>query len=708
MIEPKGVTPYASHKPTAWHASCTPTLAPQPTQQALSEQEQQELAPYLQLHSVMRGASALLEATFGLRLEERPPLRGEVWGAGVRVFELLDAGGPTNGEGAGGLIKGEDAAGSPLKGQNAGSTFGGAKVAPAPPPQPPSSPQQRAKLLGTVFLDLGSGYGTLILHHGLDSAAPAEAQSAMLEGSTTLPEGHPATLPAVAVGLQQGSQLAGDAATFAAGLWELLHELGHAVHFLLSARGAAVEPLEGSGGDSSSGGSGSGGSSGSNSCAGGEQGTASGPSLHAHATWMPLELLELPSTLFEEFAMQPACLQLLCTHPETGAQLPAALAAKLTAHIRSSFYSPVGVQQAGLLMLADVLMAEWTSRQGSQAAHRLWRAVASLSALPNAAITVQQVGVPLCCCCCCCCLTWHGTGCEGRASWQQAAPGFCQAACVCTHPTHPSFLTPFSPPSPASPFCPPCPSLPPLPSLLFPPTSITGHGAAACAHSARTRLLLPCRLVHCQPVEAGTVWQWQQQQRRRRWQQQRRWRRRRQQYQRQQCQRPAVPSRRTSDSPPPAGSGRHSAASSGAAAAAGRCAAWCTTASGRAAGSSCAWQAGAAMVVWWFRWSWAAVLTCCPDRTEDLSNFFGSKACSAAVTSWLSSPLSGLLPLVSHSSSQVVAPLLPPKHPHTSIGAASAKRMRRALVRHFVGGIYWIQAGARSMGTEAAAGGAAK
>jgi Zn-dependent oligopeptidase len=63
-----------------------------------------------------------------------------------------------------------------------------------------------------------------------------------------------------------------------------------------------------------------------------------------HAAWLPLEVLELPSTLFEAVSMDAACLQVLCRHSSSGEQLPADLAVRLAAVIRSSHYNPLIMQ----------------------------------------------------------------------------------------------------------------------------------------------------------------------------------------------------------------------------------------------------------------------------------------------------------------------------------------------------------------------------
>jgi hypothetical protein len=59
-----------------------------------------------------------------------------------------------------------------------------------------------------------------------------------------------------------------------------------------------------------------------------------------HASWLPVELVELPSTLFEVLAMDASALQLLCQHKDTGEALPAQLAHALAGCMRAAHYSP--------------------------------------------------------------------------------------------------------------------------------------------------------------------------------------------------------------------------------------------------------------------------------------------------------------------------------------------------------------------------------
>jgi Zn-dependent oligopeptidase len=63
-----------------------------------------------------------------------------------------------------------------------------------------------------------------------------------------------------------------------------------------------------------------------------------------HASWQPVELIEVPSTLLEVFVMDSSCLQLLGVHEDTGEALPQGLADRLAAFMRGAHYHPAGYQ----------------------------------------------------------------------------------------------------------------------------------------------------------------------------------------------------------------------------------------------------------------------------------------------------------------------------------------------------------------------------
>ena len=369
--------------------------------------QRQLLDSYLHLPSVLEGASALLGQLFGLRLQHRAPLPGETWSPGTLVYDLLDC------DELAGLVDCAELAGL--------------------------SNSSRREVIGTIYIDAGRGYGTRLLHHGAWAAPPAAASTCTPSAAERTPEpatpaaaaaaeaspgtaasaaapaaeGAPApaapagsceaggsSRPAVAIGLQSGEQLGGEG--LGLGLWEVLHELGHALHFLLSSSSSGSCSSDvGSNSSSSSGDIRPGvSSSRGDSAVAGSSGGSSGSGCqtrrlhHLQASCLPLELQELPSTLLEELCMQPATLQLLCRHRETDGQLPADLAARLAAYLRACWYHPLTFQQLLLAMMFDQEAAGWGARQGRQAAHRAWQAAAEAwSVVPGVPAGVQQVGL---------------------------------------------------------------------------------------------------------------------------------------------------------------------------------------------------------------------------------------------------------------------------------------------------------------------------
>ena len=217
------------------------------------------LEGYISLPSAMEGLSALLAHAGGLRLEPRHARSGEVWADSVLVWELWGPGGTDGGGGFGGC-------GGPL--------------------------------LGTIYLDPSAGYGTrLLLRGGGSGGGDAGSLSA---GGLAVLLGSPCGAPAVALGLQSGGRLGG--ANLALGLYELAHEMGHALHFLL-AQHARRERHE----------------RGAQEQAKAAVAVASCPDWPSAlaglgVVWWPPEAAELASTLLEEVVMEPAALRLLCRH----------------------------------------------------------------------------------------------------------------------------------------------------------------------------------------------------------------------------------------------------------------------------------------------------------------------------------------------------------------------------------------------------------
>ena len=245
----------------------------------------------LSLRSALVGLGRLLRRAAGLALVARAPARGEVWAPGVLVFELRDlARGGSDSSGGGG---------------SGGGGSGG------------------DLLLGTIYVEPSAAYGTrLLLRGGLGGAGggggaggPDAAAAALLGGGGGGGGGSSAA-PAVAIGLQSDATLGGGGggaggadggAALALGLWELAHELGHALHYLLACRGAAAEAAALAAALRAAEADGGGRQAASPAAA---PGAAAAAALAAApgVFWWPPELAELPSTLFEEVVMDAATL----------------------------------------------------------------------------------------------------------------------------------------------------------------------------------------------------------------------------------------------------------------------------------------------------------------------------------------------------------------------------------------------------------------
>jgi Zn-dependent oligopeptidase len=267
-----------------------------------------ELQPYLQLDACLQGISTLLELLLGIKLVQQEVSAGEGWTEGLRKYSVQSAAG-----------------------------------------------QQH---MGTLFIDTSAGYGTQMLHFGSLGAQQDASQAGSSPASSSQQDAHAqqqgdacAEQPVVAVGLLSGGQLAGR--NLSLGLWELLHELGHAMHFILSAQHCHH--------------------------------------LHFHGCRCPLELLEVPSHIFERFAMHPASLRIICRHQATGDLLPEHLAAALAEHMRYHWYSPVQYQQQVMSVLLDQLLHAASSKVTGRDVSELWQAVwARFTAAPALLVSCQQ------------------------------------------------------------------------------------------------------------------------------------------------------------------------------------------------------------------------------------------------------------------------------------------------------------------------------
>jgi hypothetical protein len=269
----------------------------------------QLLQPYLQLQQVLTGFDQLLQLSLGLSLQPRAAAAGETWNSSVLVYDCCEM--P-----------------SMQQQQQEGNRT--------------CSNSSSSRVLGTIYVDPAGGYCAQLLLYGSQYRGGLQQQQHKDDTNSSSCRSS-AGLPAVAVGLQSAGVLGGTHTQLALGLWELCHELGHAVNFILSAA-SEVSPGPNSTHQQQ------------------QQHPAAAPAVphpnsagfsvhghvrkpyHLHAAWLPLEVLELPSTLFEAFSMDAVCLQLLCKHSSSGNALPADLAEKLAGFIRDSRYNPLLMQ----------------------------------------------------------------------------------------------------------------------------------------------------------------------------------------------------------------------------------------------------------------------------------------------------------------------------------------------------------------------------
>jgi hypothetical protein len=191
------------HSPADWPFLHHQAL--QPLEAALKDSSAGgQLAQHLQLGGVVAGFSGVLQQLMGVTLQPRAAVHPtELW-AHVVAVDVLQ--------------------------QQTSSAADGQQQ------------QQPFVVRGTVYVDVGGGYGARMLQYACKPSS--------VPGDTPGGAAFAALLPAVAVGLS-GSRLsdATAAAAAAAGavagcdtvlstrqLWELGHELGHALHLVLSSR----------------------------------------------------------------------------------------------------------------------------------------------------------------------------------------------------------------------------------------------------------------------------------------------------------------------------------------------------------------------------------------------------------------------------------------------------------------------------------------
>eukprot|EP00798_Chlamydomonas_sp_ICE-L_P016223 gene16223-22388_t len=333
-------------------------------------------------------------------------------------------------------------------------------------PAKPSSAASRSMLcfevqhesrgvVGTLVVHPDGGFGTRYLTHGDPNRDSTSPNPVVLVGLSCgqNPAGNQAFQTLVSKQASLGPQLEQsmglDGSAFM--IWELLHELGHAMHFLLSSQrtpvevpqpkpeggvqfgsngargevdgesgidtgdkgkaGAGVKDAGGAGRDADRGGDTgvvgrhaarggvhAAGRSGGFDTENGMAEVASGDRVQDSSSYgtvsqgsdsqlplsyswdcvlntgsqLPLELLELPSTLFEMMSMDPRVLQVICSDlswEETCA---------LAAAIRSKFYSPIGFQLQVISALLDQLTiqqqlpAQQQSNSGTEEDVRAW------------------------------------------------------------------------------------------------------------------------------------------------------------------------------------------------------------------------------------------------------------------------------------------------------------------------------------------------
>lgn len=150
-----------------------------------------------------------------------------------------------------------------------------------------------------MYLHPGTGYGTRVLQFPATTQASSSSSKLIMS---------------IGIGSSDISTLA------ASTLWELVHELGHAVHLLLS---------------------------------------SPGPLMHVSGLYWPKDLVELPSQLMEMLLTHPPSVAQICRHSSTGQQMPGELAAKLAGHFSSRHHSALGMQDKVLTALVDVLYASY-------------------------------------------------------------------------------------------------------------------------------------------------------------------------------------------------------------------------------------------------------------------------------------------------------------------------------------------------------------
>ncbi|WIA35496.1 hypothetical protein OEZ86_003925 [Tetradesmus obliquus] len=127
-------------------------------------------------------------------------------------------------------------------------------------------------------------------------------------------------------------------------LWEFGHEMGHALHLVLSSRQ---------------------------------------PACHLSGRFLPPSLLEVPSQLFERLFTSPHILAQLCHHHQTAQPLPAHLAGPLASYYSRRYASPLALSARAAAGLAEHMLGQYGDEAGGCG---IWRGSWQLlSELPGAA-----------------------------------------------------------------------------------------------------------------------------------------------------------------------------------------------------------------------------------------------------------------------------------------------------------------------------------
>jgi hypothetical protein len=318
----------------------------------LTAADVQELSAYLQLSHLLSGFNHLLQASFGVSLEQRAARPCEVWHDGVQVYELHDvlsskAEGPSTQQGEG--VDKQEAVLRTINCSSQGTLPGvasdgsrsGSGWSSGTSSTNNTDSSVRNSLLGTLYFDPASGCATQLLLYGSPYSAGGsgslgfpynspqqQSGSSGHSGSSKKGQGHDAegcagaaVKPAVVVGLQAW----GSSAQSPLAVFELSHELGHAVNFILNAakhvlhdhdsrssalsfgqlesHRAAGDQLQRTQQSLQCDNAAAVGCSSNGSCG------SFSSRYHLHASWLPIEVSELPAMLLEVVSMDPACLQ---------------------------------------------------------------------------------------------------------------------------------------------------------------------------------------------------------------------------------------------------------------------------------------------------------------------------------------------------------------------------------------------------------------